>query len=521
MNDENGRKPFHSHKPSSFGKPGGHTAKKNDGVKGKPGYADRKPPRRDGKPAYKANNQPMKAVPSKKKPAAHPAQNILPRRVALDTLMDVSRSEAYASLALEKRLKQSNLPKRDRAFITQIVYGTIENRIKLDWLIDRCLNSEEKALDPTVREILRMGAYQLFLMDKVPDMAAVDESVTLTRAMGLEALTGLTNAVLRRMIREKDQIQWPDPEKEPLTYLSVRYSVPEPLCGLLIDSLGMETAEKLIGYKPQERVVTIRMNGLRCTEDRLERLLSDEELKWEKGSLPGMYKVYDAGDLTALRGYENGLFTIQGESSVLAARMLLAAPGQTVLDACAAPGGKSAVIAEDMLNSGRIYAWDSHPHRVDLIRNTAKRLRLENIRPMARDATEMRESMNSTVDAALIDAPCSGTGVMSEKPDLKYRITEEGVQSLCATQKAILNAVAPMLKPGGTLVYSTCSVLPEENEMQVRSFLAEHAEYEVYPLHENLPEALRAYEGEFGLQLFPFRDGMDGFYICRLRRKKA
>lgn len=163
-----------------------------------------------------------------------------------------------------------------------------------------------------------------------------------------------------------------------------------------------------------------------------------------------------------MRAFQNGLFTIQGESSVLAARMVGAKPGQTVLDACAAPGGKTAVLSEMMGDTGRVYAWDTHAHRVELIRGTMNRLKLENVRPAVKDASVPREDMAMTLDAALVDAPCSGTGVMNEKPDVKYRVTEEGVQALCRTQKDILDAIAPMVKVGGTLVYSTCSILPQE-----------------------------------------------------------
>lgn len=446
------------------------------------------------------------------------AGGLASRRVALDTLLDVSRSDAYASLALEKRLDQSHLSQRDRAFVTRLVYGTIENRIQLDWLIDRFLE-ENKEIEPVLREILRMGAFQIFKLDRVPDMAAVNESVSLTRSMGLESFTGLANAVLRNMIRQKDSIEWPRPQEDPVRYLSILFSAPEELCRLLIDAWGEHTALEILRYRPDTRTVDVRANALRCTPERLRRLMAEEELHWQEGTVPGVLKVQNAGDLTRLRAFQNGLFTIQGESSVLAARAVHAKPGQTVLDACAAPGGKSAVLAEDMKGSGRVYAWDTHAHRVELIQKTVKRLFLDNVRPMLRDATQPRPEMAGTLDAALVDAPCSGTGVMTEKPDLKYRVTAEGVQSLCETQKAILDAVAPMVKPGGTLVYSTCSVLPQENEKQVQAFLQRHEEYEVWPLAGELPEALAAKEGEFGLQLFAHRDGMDGFYICRMRRK--
>ena len=375
--------------------------------------------------------------------------------------------------------------------------------------------------DKTVREILRMGAYQLFYLDRVPDMAAVDESVSLTRAMGLEALTGLVNGVLRNMIRGKNDVVWPKPQDDAVKYLSVMFSAPAALCQMLVSAYGEHDAMEILRYRPKDRSVTVRVNYLRCDDARLRSLFADDELEFDPGILPGMYKVHSAGDMTRMRAFQNGLFTIQGESSVLAARMVGAKPGQTVLDACAAPGGKTAVLSEMMGDTGRVYAWDTHAHRVELIRGTMNRLKLENVRPAVKDASVPREDMAMTLDAALVDAPCSGTGVMNEKPDVKYRVTGEGVQALCRTQKDILDAIAPMVKVGGTLVYSTCSILPQENEAQIRTFLERHPEYEIQPMGAELPEKLAAHENALGLQMFAHRDGTDGFYVCRMRRVKV
>ena len=492
---------------------------------GKPSFGEKKFAPRDGKPSFgEKKYAPRDGKPSfgekQFAPRREHAPNIAPRRVALETLLDVSRSDAYASLALDKRLAQAALGQRDRAFVTQLVYGTLENRLTLDWRIDQFLEGD-KEIDPTVREILRMGAYQLFYLDRVPDMAAVDESVSLTRAMGLEALTGLTNAVLRNMIRGKDSVQFPKPQEDPIRYLSVMFSAPRELVRMLVDAYGEHETLEILRYRPKDRSVTVRVNGLRCDDARLRALLADSELEFSPGLLPGTYKVKQAGDLTRMRAFQNGLFTIQGESSVLAARMVGAKPGQTVLDACAAPGGKTAVLSEMMQDTGRVYAWDTHAHRVDLIRGTVNRLKLENVRPAVKDAAAPRPEMAMTLDAALVDAPCSGTGVMLEKPDVKYRVSEAGVAALCRMQAEILDAVAPMVKVGGTLVYSTCSILPMENQQQMSAFLERHPEYEVFPMGGELPPALAAHETQTGLQMFAHRDGTDGFYVCRLRRVKA
>ena len=495
--------------------------KKESAFRGdRPAYGGKKPfpPRHDH--GTMGDRKPLHAPHRDKKPAEPKRMNLAPRRVALETLLDVGRSDAYASLALDKRLAAAAFGRRDRAFTTQLVYGTLENRITLDWRIDQFLEGD-KEIEPAVREILRMGAYQLFYLDRVPDMAAVDESVSLTRAMGFEGFTGLVNAVLRNMIRGKENVVWPKPADDGAKYLSVMFSAPMDLAQLLIESYGENGALNILRYRPKDRDVTVRVNYLRCDDARLRSVFADDELEFVEGIVPGTYKVRHAGDLTRMRAFQNGLFTIQGESSVIAARMVGAKPGQTVLDACAAPGGKTAVLSEMMNDTGRVYAWDTHAHRVELIRGTANRLKLENVRPAVKDASAPRPDMAMTLDAALIDAPCSGTGVMLEKPDVKYRVTREGVASLCRTQSEILDAIAPMVKVGGTLVYSTCSILPKENEEQIRAFLARHPEYEVAPMAAELPEALAQHEGEFGLQMLAHRDGTDGFYVCRMRRVKA
>ena len=453
-------------------------------------------------------------------PRPHTAQSGLnARRLALDVLTDVREKGAYASLALGERLRAAHLSPEDRRLATGLVYGTLENQLQIDYALDRLMDHPTR--EPVQRDILRMGAYQLFYLDRVPDMAAVDESVSLTRAMGLEALTGLVNGVLRNMIRGKNDVVWPKPQDDAVKYLSVMFSAPTALCQMLINAYGEHDAMEILRYRPKDRSVTVRVNYLRCDDARLRSLFADDELEFDPGILPGMYKVHSAGDMTRMRAFQNGLFTIQGESSVLAARMVGAKPGQTVLDACAAPGGKTAVLSEMMGDTGRVYAWDTHAHRVELIRGTMNRLKLENVRPAVKDASVPREDMAMTLDAALVDAPCSGTGVMNEKPDVKYRVTEEGVQALCRTQKDILDAIAPMVKVGGTLVYSTCSILPQENEEQIRAFLERHPEYEIQPMGAELPEKLAAHENALGLQMFAHRDGTDGFYVCRMRRVKA
>ena len=236
--------------------------------------------------------------------------------------------------------------------------------------------------------------------------------------------------------------------------------------------------------------------------------------------MPHAIRVKGMIDITADADWKDGLYSIQSEGSQCAVLAVGVRPGWRVLDCCAAPGGKTAYIAELLGGAGRVQAWDKHEHRVDLIQAQAKRLRLENVRPIHRDASVRREDLDMTFDAVLLDAPCSGIGDMAEKPDIKLRLKEENLDALIRTQAELLDSVSPAVKPGGVLVYATCSLLKAENEEQVRAFLARRPEFEADRLPETIPAALRAHEG-LGLQLMGHRDGVGGFYVCRMRRKRA
>lgn len=440
------------------------------------------------------------------------------RRVALDTLLDVTVQDAYASLALDKRLNAGvSLSERDKRLCTELVYGTLENRIRIDYMIDQFLTDPN--VDKIVREVLRMGVYQLFFLDRVPDMAAVDESVKLTRSMGLESLTGLVNAVLRNMLRRKEEIAFPKSADDPVKYLSVMFSMPEVLVKRFIEAYGEQQALEIVRYRPKTHDTTLRITTGHMTEAEMEAFLEKQEIPFERGIVPGMYRLSRPGDLPQSFAYRNGLFSIQGESSVLAAQAVGVRPGMNVLDACAAPGGKTAVLAEAMDDTGRILAWDKHEHRVALIRAMTQRLGLDNVRPAVRDAQVLREEMIRTQDAVLIDAPCSGTGVMLSKPDVKYRVSEKSLAELTDTQREILESCSAYVKRGGVLVYSTCSILPEENALMVRAFLEKHPEFKLEGLEARLPESLRGRVEDGMLQLLPHRDHLEGFFIARMVRK--
>ena len=440
------------------------------------------------------------------------------RDAALRALQDVARGDAYAAQALDRRLEEARLKPEDRRLAAGIFYGAVENRLYIDYMLRRFL---EQKPEPIVSDILHIAAAQLLFMDRVPDHAAVDEAVKQVRAARREGFTGLVNGVLRNLIRARDagELSLPDREAEPLEWLSVKHSIATPAARRLIDAYGLEEAAAIAAWTPRRRAQTMRPNLTRMDEASFEKWLDGQEMRWRRGAVPGAYVIEDAGNLAATEGYRRGLFSIQGQSAMLAALAVEPKPGMQILDACAAPGGKTCLLAERMGSSGRVHAWDAHAHRVELIRAAARRLGLENVRPAERDARRLPEGMRLSMDAVLTDVPCSGLGVIADKPDIKYRQTEESLAALPPVQRDILEACSGAVKAGGLLVYATCTILPEENEAQIRAFLARHPEFAPDDGAQWLPEALRPRLLDGMLQILPDRDGLEGFFIARMRRK--
>ena len=439
------------------------------------------------------------------------------RRVALNALQDVNRMDAYASLALDKRLREARLSVDDRRLATSIFYAAVENKLNIEYVLSAFISVKP---DPVIEDILHIACAQILFMDKIPPHATVDEAVKQARALGKDEATGFVNGVLRNLLRSKEGegIKYPDENEDRVKYLSVRYSVPEVILHRLINAYGIETAEAIVSFKPSERTETIRPNLMKRDCQQFEEYLNTRGWTWKKGVVPGAYLISHAGNLAGDPDFYEGEFSIQGESSMLSAVAVNAKPGMTVIDVCAAPGGKSALMCEMMKGTGRVHAWDVHQHRVELIKAMGKRLKLDNLRAAVRDASVTKEEFHLSADAVLIDAPCSGVGVMTDKPDLKYRVTDESIESLIETQKKILKASSLYVKRGGVLVYSTCSILPEENEKQVEAFLFDHPEFKLDTDASWVPDALKDRFMGGMLSLLPNRDGVEGFFIARMRR---
>ena len=439
------------------------------------------------------------------------------RKAALEALKRTEKG-AYSTIALDNILVKAGLDDRDRALASALFYGVQENQTQLDAAIAALLRKPNQKLENDVRHILRMGIYQLGYMDRIPDSAAVDEAVKLTRQTGHNAAAGFVNGILRGYIRAGKRTPLPDRKKEPLLWLSLKYSCPMWIAELWVNAYGEEICESIMSTFSGRPPIFARVNTTRCTRRELIEKLAGEGVEArEYPILPDAVELENTGDVEQLQTYRDGLFHVQDIASQLCARAVEARRGDTVLDACAAPGGKSFTIAQTAGDDCTVIACDIHTSRVDLIESGAKRLGLASVKPRRRDASA--EGSKILADRVLCDVPCSGLGVIRRKPDIKNKSRSE-LENLPELQYTILTANAACVKPGGRLVYSTCTLNPAENAGVFDRFLAENSGFE--PVALQLPEGVkrRIEEPEHQLTLFPERDGWDGFFMAAAVRKE-
>jgi len=443
------------------------------------------------------------------------------RAAAARVLVRVQVDEAFADLALEAELARRPLSPRDAALATELVYGTLRWQRYLDWILAPHSRRSLDTLDPRPLVLLRMTAYQIALLERIPPFAAVNDAVALSRdGVGRERAVGVAqfvNAVLRSFARRGTAEREPRLPADPLEALATRCSFPTWLAARWVARYGVEEAGALMRALNERPPLTLRTNTLRLSREALAARLRDEDdvaTRPTAHAPEGLVIVDPSGRPDAWRAFRDGAFAIQDEASMLVARLLEPEPGDTVADACAAPGTKTTHLAQLMDNRGRILAFDPQPARLALARDTAARLGVTIVETLEGPAETLAPRFTGACGAVLVDAPCSNLGVLRRNPEVKWRRNAADVTGNAVRQRAILDASATMVRPGGRLVYATCSLEPEETDDVVREFLARHDEFVVDPP----PAFPLALDTTGTLRCLPHRHGTDGFTAFRLRR---
>jgi len=446
------------------------------------------------------------------------------RGIAVQLLTRVEVEGAFANLLLQRNIGRLT-DSRDRQFVTLLVNGALKHQLTLDYALRRYLSKPMSALPHEVRAILRIGAFQLLYVDKVPDAVAVNESVELAKPY--PKFTGLVNVVLRKVMNKAWDFPWPDAKRETVRYLSVRYSHPEWMIRRWLKRWGMEETEALCRANNEPAQTWIRTNTLKISRADLMDRLTLEGITVEPGiRIPESLRIHNFGALDRLESFREGLFTVQDESSQLVAHVVDPKPGQCVLDACSAPGGKTTHLAQMMHDEGEILAFDIHAHKLELIDQLALRMGITIIRAQLGDARDLLGVKLGSQQRVLVDAPCSGLGVLRRRADLRWQKEEQDLSDLPRLQLAILERAASCVEVGGDLIYSTCTIEPEENFELVKTFRLAHPEFEPVNLVEDLPFPLvdardRQQASKGMLQLLPHRHEMDGFFLAKFRRREV
>ncbi len=451
------------------------------------------------------------------------------RELALEVLLEVEKNDVFVKEALNRQLfARQFMSKQDRAFLSRLVEGVTEYRIQLDYIINCYSKTKINKCKPMIRVLLRMGVYQLLYMDSVPDQAAVNECVRLARKRGFSALSGFVNGVLRSIGREKAAIKFPNPEDDIITYLSVQYSMPEWIVKRYISWFGNEKAEVILKASLGEKDITIRVNTQKTDKEELKKKIEESGITVSDGIYSeDALRLSNINYVGRIPGFNEGEFFVQDESSMLLysiadAEGVFETNGHNklnILDMCAAPGGKCTHFAERLGDKALIEARDVSDHKLEKIEENIKRLQLDNIETKVFDALVPDEDWRGKADIVIADLPCSGLGVLAGKSDVKYHIKRQQLLELCNLQRNISSNAAEYVRPGGILLYSTCTINPAENEENSRWFLS-HFPFEGASIEGLIPATLTDYmESPYSLQLLPGYTMCDGFYIAKYRKK--
>lgn len=449
------------------------------------------------------------------------------RELVLDMLLKWKEGVQGQKILKEGLDNLLYLEKTERAFISRLFEGCMEKRLYLDYVLSLFLKTPITKLKPLILAVLRLSAYQILFMDRVPDSAAVNEAVKLVKKRGLASLSGFVNGVLRTVSREKEKIRLPKREENEALYLSLAYSIPLIIVERFLKDYGEET-EAILKSFDEEKPLSVRINDRKTTEEALIKRLREEGVEAKRAVLPKALRLSSLDSLAFLESFEEGDFFVQDESSQLIGFLSGVKKGDFVLDLCAAPGGKTALLSFLVGEEGSVWAFDLSETKRSLILENVERLGLSNVKTEVNDASLFREDLKERAAVILCDLPCSGLGVMGKKKDIRYHFSEEKVRDLALLQKEILRVAVSYLKPGGRLIFSTCTMTKEENE---ENFIFLSKELGLFPqdFSLELPEELRGLssgvrymeEARRGyIRILPHDFGSDGFFISRFIRKK-
>jgi len=441
------------------------------------------------------------------------------RDAAVKTVYRVLREGGYSNIAVKRELDEGSLGRLDKALVTEIVNGTLRNLTRIDWIKSRFVKKNN--IDPWMEDILRCGIYQIIFLDRVPDSAVCNESAELARSHGHEGAVKFVNGVLRNVSRNKDKLEYPDRDKEYIKYLSVFYSHPEWMVKRWVKDYGREFTEALLQANNKVPPFTIRCNSLKHGRQELMNILDEEGIECREGRLnPEAIDIRGTSSIEEKDSFRKGYYQVQDESSMLVAHVVDPRPGEAVLDMCSAPGGKTTHLAELMENKGEIAARDIYPHKLKLVEENCGRLGISIVRTELYNARELDESALERFDRVLLDAPCSGLGVIRRKPDLRWKKEPDNFRELSSLQKEMLELASKYVKPGGALIYSTCTINKTENIMVVRDFLTRNPGFNLAGLDGLIPAELMTEQSREGyLELFPNTHGTDGFFIAKMEKR--
>ncbi len=445
------------------------------------------------------------------------------REVVLDLMMELSKQTEYSNVLIASVLsKYDYLDSRQKAFIKRVGEGTIERRIQIDYVLGQFSKVPVKKMKPLIRELLRMSVYQILFMDNIPDAAVCDEAVKLAKRRKFQSLQGYVNGVLRTVVRQKEQIVYPDKQTSYIEYLSVCYSMPVWLVEHFCNAYGENACEKILQSFMKRGAVGIRLQetaGLQQREEAIELWKQAGVQVSRHPYLPYAVEVQKTDGIHSLAGFTEGLFAVQDVSSMLVVEVAGIRHGDTVIDVCAAPGGKAMHAAEKLAGTGQVIACDVSSYKTDKIRENAQRLRMTNVSVREQDARVRDRTLVGQADVLIADVPCSGLGVIGKKQDIKYRVTKESLEDIVKLQKEIIANAVHYLKQDGVMMYSTCTMNPAENE-EMAAWICREYDMEPESMTEMMPKELKEAAKRGMIQLLPGIDETDGFFIARLRRKR-